>query len=105
MYQGIAGNIFCDGRFAAVAAPQEEIVGDCAKRGVSTFFDARITNRYLGLPKITSDNVEEITHETHGVRTYVKWAQTKYGGKEEDLIKTTQLDEPRMCHSLYGLCE
>jgi len=88
-------------------AEWERIVGDAAKRGVSTFFDARVTNRFLGLPKITAENVGMVSATTHGVGTYVEWAKTKYGGREADLVKIIQLEstDAPMCKSMYGLCE
>ena len=88
-------------------AEWERIVGDAAKRGVSTFFDARVTNRHLGLPKITAENVQYISAETHGVAAYVRWAKTRHGGKVPDKEKHELIasDQPPGCKSIYGLCE
>ncbi len=86
-------------------AKWEELVGKVAKRGVSTFFDARITQRSLGLPKITAENVHTVSHKTHGITAYVEWSKTSRGGRQYDLTRALEFDEPPVCKSLYGLCE
>lgn len=86
-------------------AKWEELVSKVAKRGVSTFFDARITQRSLGMPKITAENVHEVHYTTHGISQYVEWSKTSHGGRQYDLTKVMEMDEPPSCKSLYGLCE
>lgn len=87
-------------------AEWERLVGMAAKRGVSTFFDARIVQRHLGLPPITPENVGQVTAETHGVKQYIEWSKTSRGGRQYDLIKALEIDEELpMCQSQYGLCE
>jgi len=79
----------------------EKLVSKASKRGVSTFMDARVTARYLG----TGTTVEDISTETHGIKTYVNWSKTKHGGRYYDLIPVRDLDRPQTCQSKYGLCE
>lgn len=79
----------------------EAMVSDAAKRGASTFMDARVTAKMLG----TGTSVEEINHTTHGIRAYVDWSRTARGGKQIDLIAMTEVDDIPLCSSLYGLCE
>lgn len=86
-------------------AKWEELVSKVAKRGVSTFFDARITQRSLGMPAITAENVHEVSYKTHGITQYVEWSKTSRGGRQYDLTKIAEFDEPPACKSLYGLCE
>lgn len=86
-------------------AKWEELVSRVAKRGVSTFFDARITQRSLGLPKITKENVHEVHWKTHGISQYVEWSKTSRGGRQYDLTRVLDFDEAPACKSLYGLCE
>ena len=87
-------------------ASWERLVSKVAKRGCSTFFDARVTNRHLGLPDITSENLHTITPESHGVAQYIEWSKTARGGRQFDLIKAIELDdELATCSSQYGLCE
>lgn len=84
----------------------EILVSRVSKRGCSTFFGARTTNRSLGLPPITSENVHTITPETHGVAQYIEWSKTTRGGRQYDLIKTMEIDDDApICSSQYGLCE
>ncbi len=86
-------------------AEWERLVGDGSKRGVSTFFDARVVQRHLGLPKITADNVYQVSAKTHGVYQYLEWAKTARGGRQYDLIKAIEIDSAPTCKSMYGLCE
>ena len=83
----------------------ERLVSRVSKRGCSTFFDARVSNRHLGWPEITSDNVNLVTPDSHGVETYVSWAKTARGGRQFDLIKAIELHDVPACTSIYGLCE
>lgn len=87
-------------------AEWELLVSDAAKRGASTFFDARTVQRHLGMEKITSENVGQVSPESHGVMQYVEWSKTGRGGRNYDLIKAVELTEDvPMCSSSYGLCE
>ncbi|WP_422444211.1 phosphoadenosine phosphosulfate reductase family protein [Endozoicomonas sp. ALB091] len=79
----------------------EAMVSDAAKRGVSTFMDARVTAKLLN----TGTSVDEIHHTTHGIHAYVDWAKTSHGGKQIDLIAVAEQDDIPLCSSLYGLCE
>lgn len=84
----------------------EVLVSKVAKRGCSTFFDARVVQRSLGLPDIDADNLHKITPATHGVAQFVEWTKTAHGGRQYDLIKAINLDEEApTCSSQYGLCE
>lgn len=83
-------------------AEWEEIVSKVSKPGVSTLMDARKTAKYLG----TGKTVNDISHITHGIQTYVDWAMTARGGRQSDLINLIEVTEdPAICHSIYGLCE
>jgi 3'-phosphoadenosine 5'-phosphosulfate sulfotransferase (PAPS reductase)/FAD synthetase len=89
-------------------AEWERIVSQAAKRQCSTFFDARVVQKHLGLEPITSENVHTVTPATHGVAQYVEWSKTARGGRQYDLIKAIEIDETEeapMCKSIYGLCE
>jgi 3'-phosphoadenosine 5'-phosphosulfate sulfotransferase (PAPS reductase)/FAD synthetase len=86
-------------------AEWESIVSMASKRGASTFFDARVTNRHLGLDPITKDNVHLVTPETHGVRVYIDWSKTARGGRQFDLLKEIEIESVPICKSQYGLCE
>ena len=46
---------------------------------------------------------ENVSLETHGIWQAVEWAKTSRGGRQYDLIASTE--EPSMCSSIYGLCE
>ena len=85
------------------------MVSKAAKRGASTFFDARVVQKHLGLEPITSENVGQVTPESHGVAQYVEWSKTARGGRQYDLIKAIEIDthdqDSGGCKSLYGLCE
>lgn len=83
----------------------EEIVGKAAKRGCSTFFDARIAAKHAGLPVITKENVGDVSARTHGIDVYFSWARTKRGGQEFDLVRDAEFQSAPMCKSIYGLCE
>jgi 3'-phosphoadenosine 5'-phosphosulfate sulfotransferase (PAPS reductase)/FAD synthetase len=86
-------------------AEWERLVSTGAKRQASTFMDARVVQRHLGAEKITADTVGEITHETHGIKQYVSWANTSRGGRQWDLINTLEDEDVPLCASIYGLCE
>lgn len=84
----------------------EKIVSDASKRGASTFFDARVVQKHLGLPKITAANVNQVSPKTHGVTQYVSWSKTVHGGRQFDLMKEIEVNtEELVCKSHYGLCE
>jgi 3'-phosphoadenosine 5'-phosphosulfate sulfotransferase (PAPS reductase)/FAD synthetase len=70
----------------------EALVSDAAKRDMATFFAVQTDEREYGVDFIAA----------HGIDGKVRWAQTKYGGKEIDPEKVG--DAP-MCSSSYGLCE
>ena len=91
-------------------AEWERLVSKAAKRGASTFFDARVVQKHLGLDPITKENVHMVTPETHGVAQYIEWSKTAHGGRQYDLIKAIDIDESEssdvpVCKSNYGLCE
>lgn len=70
----------------------EYLVGQCSKRGFSTFFsDAH-----------TAKDRRQIFNDLHIWRR-IEWSKTTRGGKQYDLLN--QLDEPTQCASAYGLCE
>lgn len=79
----------------------EALVSDAAKRGASTFMDARVTAKMLG----TGTSVDEINHTTHGINAYVDWSMTARGGRQVDLIAVSEHEDIPLCSSLYGLCE
>lgn len=79
----------------------EKVVSQASKRGASTFFDARVTAKYLG----TGKTVDDISPDTHGVHTYLEWAMTEHGGKQQSLIAAIELSDVPRCTSIYGLCE
>ena len=86
-------------------AEWEKLVSTVAKHGCSIFFDARTTQRSLGLPVITAENAHLVSYETHGITQYVEWSKTSRGGRQYDLTRAIEFDEPPTCKSLYGLCE
>jgi len=69
----------------------ERRVGDCSKRGYSTFMtDANDA-------KDRRDIFARLN-----IRSRVEWSKTTRGGKQYDLLIE---DEPKACSSAYGLCE
>lgn len=86
-------------------AEWERIVSEASKGGASMFFDARVVQRHLGLPKITSENVGQVSPKTHGVALYVSWSKTTRGGRQFDLLKEAEAGAELICKSQYGLCE
>ena len=86
----------------------EKLVSMASKQQVSLLMDVRVVQRYLGLPKLTSETSKLITRESHGIVKYAEWSKTKRGGREEDLnqLNFEVLDEDiPLCSSIYGLCE
>jgi len=79
----------------------EKVVSWASKRECSTFMDARVTCKYLG----TGKTVNDIKYQTHGFGTYVEYARTEHGGRQQSLIAAIDLDQPQQCSSIYGLCE
>lgn len=79
----------------------ERLVSLASKRRASTFFDARVTAKYLG----TGKTVDDIKTDSHGVRTYAEWAMTSRGGRQYDLITAIEQETVPVCSSVYGLCE
>ena len=82
-------------------AEWERIVSQGAKRDVSTFMDARVTAKFIS--KDWTVDKENIAVDTHGIEVYAQYASTAHGGRQYDLIKSTE--EIPMCSSIYGLCE
>ena len=75
----------------------ERQISNVSKRSSSTFFAADVD------PVTATKNIEEINYKTHGIRNIIEWAKTTRGGRQYDLIATSE--EPTMCRSAYGLCE
>ena len=70
----------------------ERIVGQCSKRGYSTFMtDAP-----------PAKDRREIFADLN-IRTRVEWSKTTRGGKQFDLLG--EHEEAQACKSAYGLCE
>ncbi|MGE8400085.1 MAG: phosphoadenosine phosphosulfate reductase family protein [Delftia tsuruhatensis] len=70
----------------------EHLVGQCSKRGFSTFFtDAH-----------SAPDRRRVFADLN-VWTRIEWAKTTRGGRQYDLL--AGLDEPHACASAYGLCE
>lgn len=70
----------------------ELLVGNCSKRGASTFMcDAH-----------GAKDRREVFADLN-IWQRIEWAKTTRGGKQFDLL--AQLDEPTACSSAYGLCE
>ena len=70
----------------------ERLVAKCSKREAATFVAAKVTN---------AAHKEDITTETHGIRSAVEWANTSRGGKQFAF----DFADGGGCSSLYGLCE
>ena len=70
----------------------EFIVGQCCKRGFSTFFADSNTN-----PD------RRVIFAELNIRARVQWSRTTRGGKQYDLL--ADLAETSACASAYGLCE
>ena len=68
-------------------AEWEKIVAKVSRRGDPSF-----------LPALDGDDKKNIYD-------WVEWSKTSYGGKQYDLLKAIELEEPPMCSSVYGLCE
>jgi 3'-phosphoadenosine 5'-phosphosulfate sulfotransferase (PAPS reductase)/FAD synthetase len=79
----------------------ESRVSESCKRGCSTFMDARVTAKYLG----TGKTIDDIKISTHGFKTYVDYARTERGGRQQSLIAAIDLTSEKTCSSIYGLCE
>lgn len=73
-------------------AEWEQLVGQCSKRGFSTFF----TDSHKGKDrrKVFADL---------NIWTRIEWSKTTRGGLQFNLL--AQLDEPNACASSYGLCD
>jgi len=67
-------------------AKWEKIVTQASKRNSATFFPP-------------------MNGSWFGIEGWVEWSKTSYGGKQYDLLKAIELEEPPMCSSVYGLCE
>jgi 3'-phosphoadenosine 5'-phosphosulfate sulfotransferase (PAPS reductase)/FAD synthetase len=72
-------------------AAWERSVGDCSKRGFSTF----MTDAH------GAQDRREIFADLN-IRSRVEWAKTTRGGRQFDLLLD---EEPKACASAYGLCE
>lgn len=68
----------------------EKIVGDCAKRGMASFFPSGLT------PQTKRDR------RPPTIRDAVEWSRTSRGGVQLDLIGQSDFSE---CSSTMGLCE
>jgi len=69
-------------------AEWERLVSKISKRESATFFG------------VTDEKNENISPETHGIHTFVKWSKTSHGGKQFQMFQETP-----QCSSSYGLCE
>lgn len=69
-------------------AEWEALVSQAAKRGCATFWAAR--------------GETDVSLEKHGIDQVVNWSRTTRGGRQFDLIAST---ETTQCSSVYGLCE
>ncbi|MCC4290462.1 phosphoadenosine phosphosulfate reductase domain-containing protein [Vreelandella aquamarina] len=69
-------------------AEWELLVSQAAKRGCATFWAAR--------------GEKEVSLEKHGIDQVVSWSRTTRGGRQFDLIASTETSQ---CSSVYGLCE
>lgn len=78
-------------------AEWERKVSNVSKRCTSTFFAADVD------PLKATKNNHEISCKSHGIHNVMEWAKTTRGGRQYDLIATSE--EPGMCSSAYGLCE
>ena len=78
-------------------AKWERKISNVSKRSSSTFFAADKD------PMKATKNNDEINHKSHGIHSIMEWARTTRGGRQYDLIATSE--EPGMCSSAYGLCE
>ena len=78
-------------------ADWERLVSNVSKQGASTFFAADMD------PMRATKDIRQINHTTHGIRNVIEWAATTRGGRQYDLIATSE--DPTMCRSAYGLCE
>lgn len=87
----------------------EFIVHKAAKSVCPTFMDARVVQRYLGLPIISSENVNMLTTDSHGIHAYVRWANARRGEKvwheDQDSFEFENEEDGIQCSSIYGLCE
>lgn len=70
----------------------EHLVGQCSKRGFSTFFT-------------DTHSAPDRRQVFAGLNVWarIEWAKTTRGGRQYDLL--AGLDEPTACASAYGLCE
>ncbi|MCB8889953.1 phosphoadenosine phosphosulfate reductase family protein [Vreelandella malpeensis] len=69
-------------------AEWERIVSAASKRGVATFWPAR--------------GATDVSLKRHGIHSVVDWSRTSRGGRQFDLIASS---EGPACSSVYGLCE
>ncbi len=69
----------------------ESLVSQASKRGVSTFYDARVTQ--IG--------EREINLKNNGISIAVQWANTTRGGRKFSLFD----EHVEPCSSIYNLCE
>lgn len=77
-------------------ADWEWIVGQCSKRGFSTFF----SDASAALAKVKD---RRVIYAELNIRTRVEWSNTTRGGKQRDLL--AGLDDGAGCSSSYGLCD
>jgi 3'-phosphoadenosine 5'-phosphosulfate sulfotransferase (PAPS reductase)/FAD synthetase len=67
-------------------AEWEKLVAKVSRRGDSSF-----------LPALDGDDKKNIWD-------WVEWSKTSRGGRQIDLLKMIELEEPPTCSSMYGLC-
>lgn len=68
-------------------AEWERLVANVSRRGDPSF-----------LPALDGDDRKDIWD-------WVEWSKTTYGGRQIDMLKMIELEEPPLCSSVYGLCE
>lgn len=71
----------------------ESLVSQAAKRGFSTFFNKELHEDNLADRRV---------HEANRVEAVIEWARTSRGGRQLNFF--SELVEPEVCASSYGLC-
>ncbi len=74
-------------------AEWESLVAQSSKRGLSTFF---------AVDKVPGPHQKNHNLPMPGIHKVVSWSKTVRGGKQFDLMAYVP---PKMCSSIYGLCE
>ncbi|EJN2862266.1 phosphoadenosine phosphosulfate reductase family protein [Salmonella enterica subsp. enterica serovar Yaba] len=79
-------------------AEWERIVAACSTRGNSTFFPSTRD------PLKSEQDINKISLDSHGIKTYRRWAFSLHGGQLFDEIAA--INDGKACHSIYtGVCE